>query len=768
MSFFIPFDFHKGDCLDGMTIITPIVRGGHGDLYLVNEAVEQKKVLKVIQKADNEGELTGIEKSLAVSSHIPGLVPVLKVGRLPDGRIWCVMPPADNLAAWPDYEPDTLANRIRRDGRLSPDAVLNIAEKILATVRDLHEAGLAHCDVKPENILFFDGEPKLTDYSLLSDLRERPAGGPVGTIGFVPPEMSENPAYYNPQASDLYAIGKIVFCAWSGTDAALFPSVPREIPLREIGVMLPLYMKACSASPNGRFKSAEEFLSAVADARARLNHNLCLLRRGRRFLARYGWILCLALLLALGTTVLMNTVFFSGGRSGGAAGEENGPLVVTTVSDAADANDKANSLREALTYARGRGIQTVSFNMPDGDTISLNDPLLVTHDIRFKSVNRATGNPVTIVLDHLDFSEKTVSTPEGWDGGGAVLCANGGNFVVKGGRFATNRDYGTGGVGGALRLSNGTLSIDGATFRQNAAYSAGGAVSVKNASLTITGCRFDGNYTVGFGGAVDLDGSSARIVDSAFVFNNTRSNPYYHWMGGAIQVNGSDLVFEVTEGKTITCAGNESGFGGFIAMRGAGGKATAEFRIDGSLYIGGMKGEAFDSFCSLYDETDNPPGVEKNVYIRKTGRGIMTVNAPVSDYDERWIVEDGVLAFVYPGGGDFDGEITVSGGQLRLERAYKFRKLTFRLGKQPNGTAYVRGLSNLPGGEFCLDAGGAANGTYLLADGADGFVGTVTLLDASGKPAGILSAGQTLNVSGSGYTLNLEDGLLSLTVGPAR
>ncbi len=117
MSFFIPFDFHKGDCLDGMTIITPIVRGGHGDLYLVNEAVEQKKVLKVIQKADNEGELTGIEKSLAVSSHIPGLVPVLKVGRLPDGRIWCVMPPADNLAAWPDYEPDTLANRIRRDGR---------------------------------------------------------------------------------------------------------------------------------------------------------------------------------------------------------------------------------------------------------------------------------------------------------------------------------------------------------------------------------------------------------------------------------------------------------------------------------------------------------------------------------------------------------------------------------------------------------------------------------------------------------------------------
>ena len=95
MSFTGPFDFQKGDLLEGMTIVSPLVRGGHGDLYLVNEDVEQKKVLKVIQRADNDGELTGIEKCRAISSHIPGLVPILKVGKLASGRIWCVMPPAD-------------------------------------------------------------------------------------------------------------------------------------------------------------------------------------------------------------------------------------------------------------------------------------------------------------------------------------------------------------------------------------------------------------------------------------------------------------------------------------------------------------------------------------------------------------------------------------------------------------------------------------------------------------------------------------------------
>ena len=130
MSFTGPFDFQKGDLLEGMTIVSPLVRGGHGDLYLVNEDVEQKKVLKVIQRADNDGELTGIEKCRAVSSHIPGLVPILKVGKLPSGRIWCVMPPADNLAQWPNYEPDTLANRIARNGRLQPEEVLRLIGEI--------------------------------------------------------------------------------------------------------------------------------------------------------------------------------------------------------------------------------------------------------------------------------------------------------------------------------------------------------------------------------------------------------------------------------------------------------------------------------------------------------------------------------------------------------------------------------------------------------------------------------------------------------------
>lgn len=750
MSFLLPFDFHKGDRLDGLTVIAPIVRGGHGDLYLVHEEIERKLILKVIQKADNEGEFTGIEKCRAVSSHIPGLVPILKAGKLDDGRIYCVMPPADNLAQWPDYEPDTLANRIRKKGRFAPDEALEIADRILATVRDLHEAGLAHCDIKPDNILFIDGVPKLTDYSLLSDLVNRPSAAPAGTAGFIPPEMLVNPGCYNPEVCDLYAVGKIVFCAWSGVDAALFPSIPREIPLQEIGIMLPLYMKACSGSPNERFQNAGEFISAIAAARSRLHKRFPV--RGRNMFGRYTWVLLPVLLSIVCTILVMGAVFFLFFRSAGKVVDAD-PLLVTTAFDVVDANDGVNSLREALNYARFRGEQTIGFRIHGGDAVNLDEPSLITSSMRFASTNEATGNPMKVVLNRLSISGRSITTPEGVEGGGAALFANGGNFTVDGGLYRENNDRGFGGVGGAIRLINGTLTINDATFAENFAYSRGGAVSIDNASLTVRNARFEENCAVGFGGAVSLEHGKALITDTVFVDNLTLANILYHWMGGAILLADSELVYEVTKDTTVTNAGNRSGAGGFIALRG---NATAEFRVDGVLNIGDGRDDTFDSFCS-WDEPGKPGG---DKLIRKTGGGVMTINAPVSDYDDSWSLENGVLAFVYSDGGDFDGEITISGGQLRLDGPYTFNSLILRPGARTDGPACVKGLSRLTGGTICVDLNSAAEGTYPLAEDAEDFSEAVTLLSADGEST--LSVGETVKAGGFNCTLDLSGGTLRL------
>ena len=94
-----------------------------------------------------------------------------------------------------------------------------------------------------------------------------------------------------------------------------------------------------------------------------------------------------------------------------------------------------------------------------------------------------------------------------------------------------------------------------------------------------------------------------------------------------------------------------------------------------------------------------------------------------------------------------------------------FKKLTFRLGSETNDLSYINALSRLTGGLFYVDVSGAADGTYLLADGADSFDGAMTLqIEDSSKQTATVSIGETVQIGGSRYTLNRSDGILSLTV----
>ena len=421
MSVLILFDFHEGDQLDGMTVVKPVARGGNGDLYMVRDEYDNLLAIKVIRRTDNDRERRGIDQCCAVSAQIPGLVPVQRIGKLPDGRFYCVMPLADNLAQWPDYEPDTLATRIRRDGRIPPDEVLSLVAELAATLKSLHDVGLAHCDIKPENILFIDGIPMLSDYSLLSDAADSPDGartstsgaprysGSSGTAGFIPPEMLENPGYYKPKACDLYALGKIVYCAWSGMNEMEFPSVSRDdVSLQEMGVMRAVYMKACSSTPVKRFRNADEFIQAIADARSRLKHLTSGFHRPFKN-KRPVLLVAILLLCAIG----LGNIFFllrfhrMEQRDAPTSAEQSSetdsllpmdyrgdPLIVTTDQDIEDANDSVNSLREALRYAQKHGTNAsitfagdfdirLAFTLPvskdviidgEGNSISLTGP----------------------------------------------------------------------------------------------------------------------------------------------------------------------------------------------------------------------------------------------------------------------------------------------------------------------------------------------------------------------------------------------------------
>src|SRR6266702_295149 len=85
----------------------------------------------------------------------------------------------------------------------------------------MHANGLVHRDVKPSNIIFVNGVPKLADIGLVADISE--ARSFVGTTGFIPPEGPGTPQ------ADLYSLGKALYEMSTGKDRQDFPQLPSDL-----------------------------------------------------------------------------------------------------------------------------------------------------------------------------------------------------------------------------------------------------------------------------------------------------------------------------------------------------------------------------------------------------------------------------------------------------------------------------------------------------------------------------------------------------------
>jgi hypothetical protein len=105
-----------------------------------------------------------------------------------------------------------------RDATPLPSPIVwTIGSGLVAALASIHQAEVAHLDVKPANVLLTGDGPRLIDFGIAAALRDGTAhlgGVPAGSAGYMAPEQSSG-GWVSP-ASDVFALGATLAYALTG------------------------------------------------------------------------------------------------------------------------------------------------------------------------------------------------------------------------------------------------------------------------------------------------------------------------------------------------------------------------------------------------------------------------------------------------------------------------------------------------------------------------------------------------------------------------
>ena len=300
-----------------------IGHGAYGEVWLArSKATGVLRAAKIVWRRSFDDdrpfrrEFEGIQRFERISREHPGQLALFHIGRdEAEGYFYYVMELADSLEREEQrdegsgrtasqglplatgsrpvtvrYSPHTLRADLER-GRLSADRVLEVGIALCEALGHLHRNGLVHRDVKPSNVIFVNGRPKLADIGLVTDASDQCSI--VGTEGYLPPEGPGTPQ------ADIFALGKVLYEAATGMDRRAFPDLPADIrdwpDAKQVFEINEALLKACAKDSDKRYSSAE---SMQVELR-RLQEGKSILRARR---VQRGW--RLAWRAAAGLTVV--------------------------------------------------------------------------------------------------------------------------------------------------------------------------------------------------------------------------------------------------------------------------------------------------------------------------------------------------------------------------------------------------------------------------------------------------------------------------------
>lgn len=226
---------------------------------------------------------------------------------------------------------ETLAEHLKRQGRMSPDESLPLIKQMASGLSAAHQAGIVHRDFKPGNVVLVEegggSKAVITDFGLAfrgtknnSEASNSAAwnvsetGNLYGTPAYMAPEQIEGePASV---ASDIYALGLVMYEMVTGSrpfsgstpiSAAAkrlveLPPTPRKFDSTLSPVWESVILKCLEREPSKRFADAHEVADALA---SNIDQTDSLRHSGRRHLVV---IASLVLVLIAGLAIAHRTL----------------------------------------------------------------------------------------------------------------------------------------------------------------------------------------------------------------------------------------------------------------------------------------------------------------------------------------------------------------------------------------------------------------------------------------------------------------------------
>jgi serine/threonine protein kinase len=220
-----PVQFHW----DRLSVLELLGEGGFGEVFRARDPVLQREVaLKLRRSGDCFAPAAGrafIEEARRLAQVRHPNVLAVHGAAVDRGR----------AGIWTDLIHGlTLADRVRRDGPLPADVVLQLLSMLSAALSAVHAKAIVHGDLKPANVMCETGSGRFVLMDFGAGARLDDSGRAMlatGSRHFMAPEQLRGDALGT--AADLYSLGVTVYFAATGT-VPENPGAPRLEARRDL------------------------------------------------------------------------------------------------------------------------------------------------------------------------------------------------------------------------------------------------------------------------------------------------------------------------------------------------------------------------------------------------------------------------------------------------------------------------------------------------------------------------------------------------------